>query len=498
MVRVSLKNTFLTFDEGGSADHNRGASPRARSVEAIMSPIRQEDDDDCDHNQVPSNAAGSRAASPASGTGVRSPIPPPIPQDFHPPPRRYSGCGSGHSSPFMAPQQTGRSGQSSPLPGELRCRATPEDNSATGVHLRQLQTRLEQLYGPPVDGSPGRRSSHSGTFHQVSSNGSISTMAQEPSGSTQDYDSSTPPRGRGRMPQAWSSNSLISMGGDSYLDDGPVEFNLNIEEEPQQMPPAWENQRQRAMKQATGANGTNKNQNSKSEKNGNYSNRHNNGDTDGITIQSRMVELPDSPPQQRLSNIKQSPGSPGSPDSQDTSSVHRRNEQEKNGRSLPKEYRHGHVPKNLDLAEEYRSKPPESPPTTLMIRNIPNRYTQRELIIELEALGFTGTFDFLYVPLDKGTMSNVGYAFVNFIDPANAAKCMQAFHGYRFKRHRKVSGKIAAVSIAHIQGLEANLAHYKNAAVNTAKMKQRRPLVMANISQSILSAIGAEDFTEKI
>jgi len=156
----------------------------------------------------------------------------------------------------------------------------------------------------------------------------------------------------------------------------------------------------------------------------------------------------------------------------------------------PKEYRHGHVPKNLDLAEEYKNTCQERPPTTLMIRNIPNRYTQNELILELEALGFASTFDFLYVPLDKGTMSNVGYAFVNFVDPQWATKCMEAFHGYHFKRHRKVSGKIAAVSIAHIQGLEANLAHYKNAAVNTAKMKQRRPLVMANISRSLTSALG--------
>jgi hypothetical protein len=68
------------------------------------------------------------------------------------------------------------------------------------------------------------------------------------------------------------------------------------------------------------------------------------------------------------------------------------------------------------------------------IRNIPNRYTQRELISELEDLGFAGTFDFLYSPLDKGTMSNVGYAFVNFKSHEYASKCIEAFHNYRFKR----------------------------------------------------------------
>lgn len=154
-------------------------------------------------------------------------------------------------------------------------------------------------------------------------------------------------------------------------------------------------------------------------------------------------------------------------------------------RGLPKEYRHGHVPKTVNLEEEYKNTSSSVPMTTLMIRNIPNRYTQKELIAELEDLGLGGSFDFLYIPLDKGTMSNVGYAFVNFIQESWAEKCMAEFQNYRFKRHRKVSGKVAAVSVAHIQGLEANLAHYENAAVNTAKLKQRRPVVMANISKSL-------------
>mmetsp|Transcript_31475 Transcript_31475/g.68960 ORF Transcript_31475/g.68960 Transcript_31475/m.68960 type:complete len:95 (-) Transcript_31475:656-940(-) len=81
-------------------------------------------------------------------------------------------------------------------------------------------------------------------------------------------------------------------------------------------------------------------------------------------------------------------------------------------------------------------------------------------------------------------MMNVGYAFINFIAPEWAVKCVQVFNNHRFKRHRKVSGKIAAVSVAHIQGLEANLAHYEHSAVNSAKLKQRRPVVL-NISQTV-------------
>jgi len=150
-----------------------------------------------------------------------------------------------------------------------------------------------------------------------------------------------------------------------------------------------------------------------------------------------------------------------------------------------REYRHSHVPKTINLEEEYGKKADkEAAPTTLMIRNIPNHFTQKQLIAELESLGFNGSFDFLYIPLDKGTMSNVGYAFVNFVTPEWAAKCMETFQDYRFKRHRKV----AATSIAHLQGLEANLAHYENSAVSSAKLKQRRPVVMANISNQLCSS----------
>ena len=153
-------------------------------------------------------------------------------------------------------------------------------------------------------------------------------------------------------------------------------------------------------------------------------------------------------------------------------------------RGLPREYHHSRVPRNVNFQEECESHPTQEI-TTLMIRNIPNRYTQQELIAELADLGFAGTFNFLYIPLDKGTMSNVGYAFVNFVTKELASKCIETFQGYRFKRHRKTSGKVAAISAAHLQGLEANLAHYEKSAVNTAKLKNRRPVVMANISTGV-------------
>ena len=50
-------------------------------------------------------------------------------------------------------------------------------------------------------------------------------------------------------------------------------------------------------------------------------------------------------------------------------------------------YRHGSVPKTVDLESEYAKRPSSQPVTTLMIRNVPNFYTQRVLVAELRRLG---------------------------------------------------------------------------------------------------------------
>ena len=54
--------------------------------------------------------------------------------------------------------------------------------------------------------------------------------------------------------------------------------------------------------------------------------------------------------------------------------------------------------------------------TTLMIRNIPNKYTQ-DMLLEFLDQEHKGRYDFIYLPIDFKNKCNVGYAFINFIDP---------------------------------------------------------------------------------
>ncbi|GMI95410.1 MEI2-like 4 [Hibiscus trionum] len=54
--------------------------------------------------------------------------------------------------------------------------------------------------------------------------------------------------------------------------------------------------------------------------------------------------------------------------------------------------------------------------TTLMIKNIPNKYTSKMLLAAIDE-HCRGTYDFIYLPIDFKNKCNVGYAFINMIDP---------------------------------------------------------------------------------
>jgi len=121
---------------------------------------------------------------------------------------------------------------------------------------------------------------------------------------------------------------------------------------------------------------------------------------------------------------------------------------------------HGEVPRRLNLEAWSKENSPDSEKvTTLMIRNVPNRYDRTLLMQELDELGFQGKYDFVYLPIDNSTQWNVGYAFVNFDVSEDARRCMAMLEGHQFFRFRQNNKRVAQVSVAHIQGLEKNLAH---------------------------------------
>ena len=118
--------------------------------------------------------------------------------------------------------------------------------------------------------------------------------------------------------------------------------------------------------------------------------------------------------------------------------------------------------------------------TTLMVRNIPKRMTQRQLLTEVEQAGFLSSIDFVYLPTDISQGRSHGFAFINFELPDHAAAFKAAFHRKVFLLAPTPSSGLS-VSYADIQGLEANLLNVrKNASINRIKNPEYLPLVRHN------------------
>lgn len=113
--------------------------------------------------------------------------------------------------------------------------------------------------------------------------------------------------------------------------------------------------------------------------------------------------------------------------------------------------------------------------TTMMLRNIPNKYTQKMMLEYLENNGFRGTYDFFYLPIDFRNRCNVGYAFINFVDPEHAKRFLQSLHRVKLPAYN--SNKVCEVTYAHVQGLEQNVEHYRNSPVNGIPISAYRPMI---------------------
>jgi RNA recognition motif-containing protein len=103
-----------------------------------------------------------------------------------------------------------------------------------------------------------------------------------------------------------------------------------------------------------------------------------------------------------------------------------------------------------------------------MIRHIPCKYAQEQLMQEV--LEFTSNFDYFYLPPARTAKveKNLGYAFVNFTSQQEAEEFIEAFQGYQFKAFPN-SLKRAQVNLAELQGVEANVESYWNSKVDKTK-----------------------------
>ncbi|KAL0352906.1 UNVERIFIED_CONTAM: protein MEI2-like 5 [Sesamum angustifolium] len=102
----------------------------------------------------------------------------------------------------------------------------------------------------------------------------------------------------------------------------------------------------------------------------------------------------------------------------------------------------------LDLA---KIRSGEDTRTTLMIKNIPNKYTSKMLLATIDE-HHQGTYDFLYLPID-----------------------FKAFNGKKWEKFN--SEKVASLAFARIQGKAALVAHFQNSSLMNED-KRCRPILL--------------------
>jgi len=135
------------------------------------------------------------------------------------------------------------------------------------------------------------------------------------------------------------------------------------------------------------------------------------------------------------------------------------------GRAAPKV-----VPARKHKTEEMPQNVPsvdgeeQRPVTTVMIRGIPCSVTADFLMSFLNEAGLAEQYDFFYLPRAGRSISNLGYAFVNFAEPSLVQVCISALDGVSLDP--KKSPKICSISAADIQGLEDLRKHFRRAAVS--------------------------------
>ncbi|KAK9050887.1 hypothetical protein SSX86_027512 [Deinandra increscens subsp. villosa] len=111
--------------------------------------------------------------------------------------------------------------------------------------------------------------------------------------------------------------------------------------------------------------------------------------------------------------------------------------------------------------------------TTLMIKNIPNKYTSKMLLAAIDER-HRGTYDFIYLPIDFKNKCNVGYAFINMTEPSLIIPFYQAFNGKKWEKFN--SEKVAFIAYARIQGKAALIAHFQNSSLMNED-KRCRPIL---------------------
>ena len=100
--------------------------------------------------------------------------------------------------------------------------------------------------------------------------------------------------------------------------------------------------------------------------------------------------------------------------------------------------------------------------TTIMIRHIPNKYTLKLFSDEINKC-FYNKYDVLYLPVDNDNHCNLGFGFINFIEPVYIIDFYDKYSGKKWKKFN--SDKICELAYAKVQGKEELIKHISQSGI---------------------------------
>jgi len=116
--------------------------------------------------------------------------------------------------------------------------------------------------------------------------------------------------------------------------------------------------------------------------------------------------------------------------------------------------------------------------TTLVVRNVPARYTKEMLMQEWPP---NGMYDFLYLPFNFKQKRTSGFAYVNFTSHEAAVNFYSQWHGKSLCNQG--TAKQLSIGVAGTQGLEANLRHVAASNIGRIKNLQHMPSVFNGVDE---------------
>ena len=136
--------------------------------------------------------------------------------------------------------------------------------------------------------------------------------------------------------------------------------------------------------------------------------------------------------------------------------------------------------------------------TTLMIKNIPNKF-KRDLLLKIINENFKGAYDLFILPTDANGYKNFGYSFINF----TSSYYIPYFY-YLFD-HKKWSStnsqKICEITYSKIQGINNLLSHYPNKIIyrnnEVKKIDNDNKYIIPNDYNKIFNSIYPNYIVEK-